>query len=107
MAIQRSSGTVKAPCGPVAKTGSIISFDPDRVVRGLVFHLLDDKHAEHVSDASIRNARERLKKKDLHLAIMRELWEAMSHRERFEWLLARSRTQIVYSGKTAILAADR
>ena len=107
MSIERSARTLKAPRDPVAKSDAIINFDPERVVQGLVFHLLDDKHAERVSDASVRNARERLKKKDLRLAIARRTWEALSHRERFEWLLARSRTQIVYSGRTAILAADR
>ena len=107
MSSERSSGTLKAPRNPVADAGSIISFDPERVIQGLIFHLLDDKYAERVSDASIRNARERMKKKDLRLAIARRTWEALSHRERFEWLLARSRTQVVYSGRTAILSADR
>lgn len=107
MSIERTTRAVKAPRESVAKTGTTINFDPDRIVQGLVFHLLDDKHADQISDASIRNARERMKKKEVRLAIMREIWEAMSHRERFEWLLARSRTQVIYSGRTAILAADK
>lgn len=106
MSTQRSSSAVKASRGAASK-GGIISFDADRVVRGLVFHLMDDHYADRVAEGSTNSTRERMLKGGLHLAVARELWEAMSNRERFEWLLAHSRTQVVYSGRCAILTAER
>lgn len=106
MSNQRPSGVVKMLKSPPVAPQPILNFDDRRIVAGMVFHLIEEHHAERVSEASIRNTRERLRKKDLHLSIAREHWEAMSNRERLEWLLARSRTQAVYSGGTAILAAD-
>lgn len=106
MANQRSTGTVKSPKISSAPRQTMLSFDEQRIVAGMVFHLIDDEHAERVSDASISVTRERLEKKNVRLSIAREHWEAMSNRERLEWLLARSHTQTVYAGRTAILAAE-
>jgi hypothetical protein len=106
MSNPRSTGMVKIPKSPPAPGQAILSFDDQRIVAGLVFHLIDDDHAARVSDASIQNTRERLQKTNVRLSIAREHWEAMSNRERLEWLLARSHTQTVYSGRTAILAAE-
>jgi hypothetical protein len=106
MANQRSTGMVKTPKIPPAPRQATLTFDDQRIVAGMVFHLIDDEHATCVSDASIQITRERLQKKNVRLSIAREHWEAMSNRERLEWLLARSHTQTVYSGRTAILAAE-
>ena len=105
MSKPRSSSLASSPRS-TARATALLSFDADRVVHGMVFHLLDDHHAERVSEDSIREAFRRLREKSLLLSVAREVWEAMSNRERLEWLLARSGMQTVYSGRTAILTAD-
>lgn len=106
MANPRRSPVVKAPLSSSAVSQAVLTFDERRTIAGVVFHLIEEKHADRVSEASIRHTHERLLKKGLHLSIAREHWEAMSNCERLEWLLARSRTHAIYSGRTAILAAN-
>ena len=104
MANQRSTGLVTK--SKPAQQQAVLNLDPERIIAGMVFHLIDERHAVRVCDASIRNTRKRLRHSNLSLVIAREHWEAMGNEDRLQWLLSRSHTQAIYSGRTAILAAN-
>ncbi|HSU65608.1 MAG TPA: hypothetical protein VLJ39_01935 [Tepidisphaeraceae bacterium] len=86
---------------------SVITFNPDQVIRAICFHLLDDNHATKISALSIHHTRDRLRRQRVSLMIARRQWETLNNRERLEWLLGKSRTQTLYSGDTASLALQK
>lgn len=96
-----SAGTA----GPtVADAGSVFRFDPTALVRGIVYHLTDEKIAADVSRDSVRRTVERLVVGNVCPAVDRGRWADMSNRERLQWLLAESRTtHSLLFGRTAVL----
>ena len=82
---------------------AVIRFDCDQILRAICFHLIDDGHARCVSDQSVRQTRDRLTRQHAHFSVARRQWEAMSNRERLEYLLGQSKTATVYAGQTVNL----
>ena len=78
--------------GAAAATEPVFNFDPDAVVRAIVFHVLDEKLAPEVTAESVRRTVSRLRRTNLRPAIRRSAWRAMSNPERLEWLLSESLT---------------
>src|SRR5258708_23755859 len=87
----------------VIARSAVIRFDCDQILRAICFHLIDDGHARSVSDQSVRQTRDRLARQDTHFSVARRQWEAMSNRERLEYLLGQSKTSTVYAGQNVAL----
>ena len=89
-----------APAAAVA----MYQFDPKSLVRGIVFHLVDEGIAAEVSGDSVRRTIDRLASRKISPSIQRGQWAAMTNRQRMDWLLAESKTAMsVIFGKTAVL----
>ena len=86
---------------------AVITFNPDQIIRAICFHLLDDNHASKIAALSIHHTRDRLRRARVSLMIARRQWESFTNRERLEWLLAKTRTQTLYSGDIASLALQK
>ena len=85
-------------------TPAVFQFDPKSLVRGIVFHLVDEGIAADVSGDSVRRTIERLTSRKISLSIQRGQWATMSNRQRMDWLLSESKTAMsVIFGKTAVL----
>jgi hypothetical protein len=106
------SGNNTAPTGnePAAQpqqageAPAVFQFDPKSVVRGIVFHLVDEGIAADVSGDSVRRTIERLTSRKISPSIQRGQWATMSNRQRMDWLLSESKTAMsVIFGKTAVL----
>src|SRR4051794_36168306 len=65
-----------------------ISFGPDTIVAGIVFHLADEGVGNTVDPTSLASLRRRLKRSREVAIIKRSRWESMSNPQRLEWLLA-------------------
>ena len=82
----------------------MFQFDPKSLVRGIVFHLVDEGIAAEVSGDSVRRTIERLTSRKISPSIQRGQWATMSNRQRMDWLMAESKTAMsVLVGKTAVL----
>ena len=93
-----------APAPSGADAGNVFRFDPTALVRGIVFHLTDEKIATDVSRDSVRRTVERLAVGNVSPAIDRGRWADMSNRERLQWLLSESHTtHSLLFGRTAVL----
>jgi len=96
-----ATGTIGTDAG---NPKNVFRFDPTALVRGIVFHLTDEKIATDVSRDSVRRTVERLVVGNVCPSIERGRWADMSHRERLQWLLAESRTtHSLLFGRTAVL----
>ena len=95
----QSADPAGTPAAPV------FQFDPKSLVRGIVFHLVDEGIAADVSGDSVRRTIERLTSRKISPTIHRGQWSTMSNRQRMDWLMAESKTAMsVLVGKTAVLA---
>ena len=92
---------------PAGSRPAVIEFNPDKIVRAICFHLLDDHHAVRVSALSIHHMRDRLRRQKLLVMIARRQWETFSNKERLEWLLCKSHIITMYSGDVASLAPQK
>jgi hypothetical protein len=92
---------------PATPKSAVIAFEPEHILRAICFHLLDDHHAATISALSVHHTRDRLRRQRVRLSIARRQWEAMSNRERLEWLLGQSRTVTLYSGQIVSLAPQK
>ena len=70
----------------------MLTFDPEQVLAGIVFHVIDEGLARGVCAESVAQAVGRLRLRTELPAIRRSAWLAMTHHNRLEWLLAESRT---------------
>jgi len=70
---------------------SMLRFDPEQVLAGIVFHVIDEGLARGVNTESVAHAIARLHGRAARPAIRRSAWLAMTHHDRLEWLLAESR----------------
>ena len=77
---------------------------PDRVLAGIVFHLLDEGLVASVDPQSVERTRGRIRWAGYRFSIGRGAWASMSNRQRLEWLLEQSSTKVVgWRGGTAFL----
>jgi hypothetical protein len=70
---------------------SMLRFDPEQVLAGIVFHVIDESLARGVCPESVKQAVARLRQRGQRPAIRRSAWLAMTHHDRLEWLLAETR----------------
>jgi hypothetical protein len=70
----------------------MLHFEPEQVLAGIVFHVIDEGLARGVCADSVAQAVGRLRSRAQRPAIRRSAWLAMTHHDRLEWLLAESRT---------------
>ena len=73
-------------------TDAVLSFEPEKVGRAIVFHMLDEGLAREVAAESVRRTVTRLTRRGLRPAIRRSAWQVMTNHERLEWLLSESLT---------------
>ena len=94
-----------APAGQGDETP--LRFDATAVVRGIVYHLLDEGIALEIrSDSVVRSIR-RLERAALSLTIPRGRWGGMNNRQRLEWLLSQSHTAtLLLSGRVVMLGTE-
>ncbi len=86
------AGPSPGPADGVGEYEGVIRFAPENVVRGIVFHMLEEGLARDVEAASLERTLVRMRRRDLRPAIRHTAWLAMSNHDRLEWLLAESRT---------------
>ena len=103
------SGNSTAPNGNTpavnpADQAAVFQFEPKSLVRGIVFHLVDEGLAAEVSGDSVRRTIERLTSRKISPSIQRGQWATMTNRQRMDWLMAESKTAMsVLVGRTAVL----
>ena len=93
------------PSTPEAE--AVLQFEPDRIVRAIVFHMLDEGLAREIAPDSARNAVARLRRRAVRPSIRRSAWVAMNNHERLEWLLAESRTVPLLRDDDVVLLGSR
>lgn len=92
---------------PSVRPSATVRFDAKLVVNGICFHVIDEHLATSVTEESTRRATARLTRERLDLALPREHWEAMDHRERLNWLMTSSHTVMsLAAGGVAVLHHD-
>ena len=72
-----------------------LRLSPDRVLAGIVFHLLDEGLVASVDPRSVERTRARIGLSAYRFSIGRRAWGLMSNRQRLEWLLKQSATKVV------------
>ena len=77
---------------PGGEYDGILRFAPETVVRGIVFHMLEEGLARGVESASVERTVARMRRRGMRPTIRHTAWLAMSNHDRLEWLLAESRT---------------
>ena len=65
----------------------VLHVSADRIVAGIVFHLLDEGLATCLEPGPLKSAIDRLRANRVRGSIQREVWLAMTNRDRLEWLL--------------------
>lgn len=80
------------PGSTAGGTEAVLSFEPEKVGRAIVFHMLDEGLAREVAAESVRRTVTRLTRRGLRPAIRRSAWRVMTNHERLEWLLSESLT---------------
>lgn len=104
-----------SPAGPGAaadgasnpESDAVLQFEPDRIVRAIVYHMLDEGLAREIAPDSARNAVARLRRRGVRPSIRRSAWLAMSNHDRLEWLLAESRTVPLLRDDDVVLLGSR
>ena len=77
-----------------------IVMSPHKLLAGIAFHLIDNRHATAVDDRARLKTLTRLRRHGFKACVARPAWEAMGNAERLDWMLAVSDT-------TFMLTADR
>lgn len=69
-----------------------LRFDAVAAVRGIAFHLVDEKLGREVSPEAMETTIKRLSIKGVFYTIARERWMTMTNPQRLDWLLAETHT---------------
>ena len=77
--------------GPVSRE---VQWTPQRVLAGILYHVLESGMARSIEAASIANAAARLEAEWQPLPPPRAQWRVMSDADRLHWLLQVSRTAV-------------
>jgi hypothetical protein len=85
-----AAGADDAAAGADA-TDPVLRFEPEKVVCGIAFHVVDEGLGREVEPESAKRAVARLRRASCRPAIRRSSWLAMTHEDRLDWLLAASR----------------
>lgn len=92
----------------ISAAEAMLTFNSASAVRGIVFHLLDEKLARRVSDETVRRTIDRLDARAIHPSISRTRWSGMTNPQRLEWLLSETQTiTLVEANDTVFLRARR
>jgi hypothetical protein len=100
-------GAAGSDGAPETAPDHLLRFEPDRIVWGIVYHMLDEGLAREVAPDSMRNALARLRRRGVRLSIRHGAWLAMNNHDRLEWLLAESRTVPLLREDGAVLLGSR
>ena len=73
---------------------------PHKLLAGIAFHLIDNRHAVAIDDRARLKTLGRLRRHGFRACVTRSEWESMGNAERLDWMLAVSDT-------TFMLTADR
>ena len=95
----RPSASVSEETGSRDAARTIV-MSPHKLLAGIAFHLIDNRHAMSVDDRARLKTLTRLRRHGFKACIARQAWEAMGNPERLDWMLAVSDT-------TFMLTADR
>ena len=85
-------GTVAAGAAAAGEYDGILRLSAETVVRGIIFHMLEEGLAREVVPGSVEKTLRRMRRRDLRPTIRHTTWLAMTNHDRLEWLLAESRT---------------
>jgi hypothetical protein len=77
-----------------------IVMSPHKLLSGIAFHLIDNRHAVAIDDRARLKTLGRLRRHGFRACVTRTVWEGMGNAERLDWMLAVSDT-------TFMLTADR
>ena len=89
-------GIIRRPPGSADdQTDGILHFSFDRVVAGILYHLIDERLAAAVDGDSLNDTLARLASDRAGRVIARWIWESLTNRGRLEWLLDCARTTVV------------
>jgi hypothetical protein len=92
---------------PVHASDATVTFTALSAVRGIVFHLLDEKLARRVSDDTIQRTIQRLDARPFSPSIQRGRWLGMTNPQRLEWLLAQTQTITLVEANDTVLLRPR
>lgn len=84
-----------------------VFFDFQKIIAGIVYHVVEEGIALAFNVESVTRATERLRRQDIHPTISRSQWGEMTNEQRLTWLLVESRTCVVLSGGVASLGPLR
>lgn len=85
-------------------TSELLVFEPERIVRAVAFHLLDEAIASSVDPASRDAVRRCLAERSVRIALTRHRWAAMDNVQRLRWLLAQAQIDVTLGAdRTALL----
>ena len=90
-----TGGSAPAENAAARAADPVLCFEPDAVVRAIVFHVLDEGLAREVAAHSVRQTVARLRRRGLRPAIRRSAWQLMTNHERLAWLLSESLTVLL------------
>jgi hypothetical protein len=97
---ERKAATQTPTTGP-------LSFDSNKLVAGILFHVIDDGIALNFDTDSLAHTTERLRRQHIRPTISRSQWADMTNEQRLTWLLVESRTCVILSGGVATLGPLR
>jgi hypothetical protein len=108
---QHLIGTAALKSAPLGKQSAAATetvphytFEPDRAVQAIVFHLIDEGIATRVAEESIQATVVRLGRMSIKPSMPQWAWSDMSNRERLQWLLDQTHTvSKLMSDETSIL----
>jgi hypothetical protein len=85
-------GAVANGAAAAAESDGILRLSAETVVRGIIFHMLEEGLAREVAADSVEKTLRRMRRRDLRPTVRHTAWLAMTNHDRLEWLLAESRT---------------
>ena len=106
--LQQKMSSSKETAGGAGSEAAVLKFDAVSAVRGIAFHLLDEKLAKSVSADAIQRTIERLGARSFHPVIPRDPLTMMTNSQRLNWLLSESQTlTLMGTGDVVFLRARR
>lgn len=101
------SGVAKGDGLAITSIEGVLTFDAGSAVRGIVFHLLDEKLARRVPEDAIKRTTDRLSGRDFRPSIARSRWTQMTNPQRLEWLLTETQTTTFAAPNDTVLLRAR
>ena len=98
---RRSENEKAAPRG--TKGDDLINFEPQRLLSGIVFHLLDEDLALEIDQPSLASLKSRLEASGVRASISRWTWQHMSDYDRLRWLLKTTAINVIHHDGVAKL----